>query len=72
MLLNLGLFSGSSRFKRSNGKRSEIFLATKFGLVFKENRNRVVYGSAEHVRAAFDKSLQRLGVDSVDLYYLHR
>ncbi|THH00721.1 hypothetical protein EW026_g1866 [Hermanssonia centrifuga] len=59
-------------FKRSNGKRSEIFLATKFGLVFKENRNRVVDGSAEHVRAAFDKSLQRLGVDSVDLYYLHR
>ncbi|THH00720.1 hypothetical protein EW026_g1867 [Hermanssonia centrifuga] len=56
-------------FKRS-GKRNEIFLATKFGFVFRETMG--IDGSAEYVKAAFSKSLQRLGVDTIDLYYLHR
>jgi len=53
-------------FKKS-GKRDEIFLATKFGITPKG-----VNGTPEYCREAFEKSLKRLGVDSVELYYLHR
>jgi aryl-alcohol dehydrogenase-like predicted oxidoreductase len=58
------------RFKKT-GKRNEIFLATKFGLAGGDP-SRVVNGDPEYVHAAFNKSLSRLGVDYVDLYYLHR
>ena len=57
------------RFKRT-GKRNEVFLATKFGA--SRDPARFVNGSPEYVRQAIEKSLRRLGVDSVDLYYLHR
>ncbi|KII91417.1 hypothetical protein PLICRDRAFT_173268 [Plicaturopsis crispa FD-325 SS-3] len=57
------------RFKRS-GKRSDIFLATKFGL--RSSPTRLVNGDPEYVHKAIAKSLSRLGVDFVDLYYLHR
>ncbi|KAL0954803.1 hypothetical protein HGRIS_003749 [Hohenbuehelia grisea] len=57
------------RFKRT-GKRSEIFLATKFGIGSPSGKP--IDGDPEYVKAAFEKSLKRLGVDSVDLYYLHR
>ncbi|EIN08934.1 Aldo/keto reductase [Punctularia strigosozonata HHB-11173 SS5] len=57
-------------FKRS-GKRADIFLATKFGLAHGDSK-RVVRADPEYVREAFNKSLERLGVDTVDLYYLHR
>ncbi|PSR72170.1 hypothetical protein PHLCEN_2v11962 [Hermanssonia centrifuga] len=56
-------------FKRT-GKRNDIFLATKFGMVFEEGKS--VDGSPEYVNYSINKSLQRLGVDHVDLYYLHR
>ncbi|GAA1119442.1 aldo/keto reductase [Kribbella jejuensis] len=55
-------------------RRDEVFLATKFGIVG-DPRNpaaRDVNGSPEYVRSAIDASLQRLGVDHVDLYYQHR
>ncbi|PSR87078.1 hypothetical protein PHLCEN_2v5248 [Hermanssonia centrifuga] len=55
---------------KRTGKRNEIFLATKFGFVFSSDR--IVNGSPEYVRQSIDKSLKRLGVDYVDLYYLHR
>jgi aryl-alcohol dehydrogenase-like predicted oxidoreductase len=58
------------RFKKT-GKRNEIFLATKFGSVSGDSE-RVVNGDPEYVHAAFNKSLSKLGVDYVDLYYLHR
>ncbi|KAH9938132.1 NADP-dependent oxidoreductase domain-containing protein [Fomitopsis serialis] len=57
-------------FTRS-GKRSEIFLATKFGLR-SGVPGRIVNGDPAYVRQAIERSLQRLGVDSVELYYLHR
>ncbi|MCW2776675.1 MAG: aldo/keto reductase family oxidoreductase, partial [Frankiales bacterium] len=53
------------------GRRDEAVLATKVGLVAGEGgigRD----GSPEHVRAGIDASLQRLGVDHVDLWQLHR
>ena len=58
------------RFKKT-GKRNEIFLATKFGLGHGDP-NKLVRADPEYVREAFDKSLSRLGVDYIDLYYLHR
>lgn len=53
------------------GRRDEAFLATKCGLVAGPDgigRD----GRPEHVRAAIDASLQRLGTDRVDLWQLHR
>jgi aryl-alcohol dehydrogenase-like predicted oxidoreductase len=56
-------------FKRT-GKRNDIFLATKFG--FRSEPGRLIDGRPEYVKQAFEKSLSRLGVDHIDLYYLHR
>lgn len=58
-------------------RRDEVQLATKFGLVgalggSTPAGNRRINGRPEYARQAIDESLQRLGVDSVDLYYLHR
>jgi aryl-alcohol dehydrogenase-like predicted oxidoreductase len=53
------------------GRRAEVVLATKFGLVF-EGGVMGVNGSAEHVRRSVEGSLTRLGVDIIDLYILHR
>ena len=56
------------------GRRDQVFLATKFGIVLDPANpmTRGVNGRPEHVRASCDASLQRLGVDHIDLYYLHR
>ncbi|RDX46115.1 Aldo/keto reductase [Lentinus brumalis] len=56
-------------FKKT-GKRDEIFIATKFG--FNTEPGKPVIGNAEYVHKAAGKSLSRLGVDCIDLYYLHR
>ncbi len=52
-------------------RRGEVLLATKFGIGI-ENGQMVADGRPENVRRAIDGSLERLGVDHVDLYYLHR
>jgi aryl-alcohol dehydrogenase-like predicted oxidoreductase len=55
------------------GRRNEVFLATKFGLLLDPARGaRGVDGTPGHVREACDASLRRLGVQTIDLYYLHR
>ena len=55
------------------GRRDEVVLATKFGNERREDGSWVgVNGSPDYVRAACDGSLQRLGVDHIDLYYQHR
>jgi aryl-alcohol dehydrogenase-like predicted oxidoreductase len=55
-------------------RRDQVVLATKFGLVRDPaNPNaRGVSGDPAYVRSACDASLQRLGVDHIDLYYQHR
>ncbi|QNG20364.1 aldo/keto reductase [Rhodococcus triatomae] len=54
-------------------RRDEVQLATKFGLVGNiATGRRGIDGSPSHVATYLDESLERLGVDSVDLYYLHR
>ena len=52
-------------------RRDEVVLATKFGNVFRDGQ-RGVDGSPAYVAEACDASLDRLGVDHIDLYYLHR
>lgn len=55
------------------GRRDDVVLATKFGNERHEDGSWVgINGKPEYVRAACDASLQRLGVDHIDLYYQHR
>ncbi|KQY56174.1 aldo/keto reductase [Aeromicrobium sp. Root495] len=54
-------------------RRDEVQLATKFGNERRPDGSRVgINGKPEYVRSAADASLQRLGVDHIDLYYQHR
>ena len=54
-------------------RRDEVVLATKFGIVRGPNpTDRSISGRPEYVRSACDASLQRLGVEQIDLYYQHR
>lgn len=55
------------------GRRDQAFIATKFGIGYNADRTALtVDGSPANVRRAIEGSLKRLGVDHVDLYYLHR
>jgi aryl-alcohol dehydrogenase-like predicted oxidoreductase len=54
------------------GRRDEVVVATKFWGHVNPDGSRRVDGSPEYVRAAVERSLRRLGVDHVDLYYQHR
>lgn len=59
------------------GRRDQVVLATKFGIVrglyaVPGVSNQTVNGRPEYVKSACEGSLRRLGVDHIDLYYLHR
>src|SRR4051794_1937606 len=56
------------------GRRDEVVVATKFGIriTSMDPPERVVDGSPENVRRSVDASLERLGIDHIDLYYQHR
>src|SRR4051794_30042043 len=55
------------------GRRDAVVLATKFGNERNPDGSWVgINGRPEYVHAACDASLQRLGVDHIDLYYQHR
>jgi aryl-alcohol dehydrogenase-like predicted oxidoreductase len=59
------------------GRREEVFLATKFGIKLEPDEAggppvRSIDGSPEYVHRACEGSLQRLGVEQIDLYYQHR
>jgi aryl-alcohol dehydrogenase-like predicted oxidoreductase len=56
------------------GRRDGVVLATKFGIVRRADDQtfRSINGTPEYVRSACDASLERLGVDHIDLYYQHR
>ena len=59
--------------KAIRGRREEVVLATKFGNERREDGSRVgINGRPEYVKKACDASLERLGVESIDLYYQHR
>eukprot|EP00026_Physarum_polycephalum_P011369 Phypoly_transcript_11587.p1 GENE.Phypoly_transcript_11587~~Phypoly_transcript_11587.p1 ORF type:complete len:331 (+),score=48.95 Phypoly_transcript_11587:150-1142(+) len=53
--------------------REKVFVCTKFGIVRGPNGERLgVCGKPEYVKEACDKSLKRLGIECIDLYYQHR
>jgi aryl-alcohol dehydrogenase-like predicted oxidoreductase len=55
------------------GRRDEVQLATKFGIDRSGgDAKRVIRGEHDYVKRACESSLTRLGVDHIDLYYLHR
>lgn len=55
------------------GRRDKVALASKFGVVRKDDGEFVrIDGRPDYVRRACEASLKRLGVDYIDLYYLHR
>lgn len=60
--------------KALKGKRDQVFLASKFGFVRDPNdaSARGVNGSPEYIRRAIEGTLQRLQIDTLDLYYQHR
>jgi aryl-alcohol dehydrogenase-like predicted oxidoreductase len=59
--------------KALRGRRAGVVLATKFGMVIDSPvQDRGIDGTPENARRACDKSLERLGVEQIDLYYLHR
>lgn len=59
-------------FKENAGRRKEIFLATKFGNLRNPDGSPGVRGDKEWVHQACNESLERLGIDQIDLYYQHR
>jgi len=56
----------------AGSRRDGVVLATKFGQVQRPGGANGVDGRPEHVKAACEASLKRLGVDVIDLYYQHR
>src|SRR5580658_7404413 len=60
--------------KAIRGRRDKVVLATKFGIV-RDPKNpnvRGVSGKPDYIRQSCEASLQRLGVETIDLYYQHR
>jgi aryl-alcohol dehydrogenase-like predicted oxidoreductase len=54
------------------GRREQIVLATKFGIVRTKTERRGVRGDRDYLRECCDASLRRLNTDYIDLYYQHR
>ena len=54
------------------GRRSKVTLATKFAIRRRDDGARFFDNSPAHIREALEGSMKRLGVDHIDLYYVHR
>lgn len=54
------------------GRRDQVVLATKFGIMRSKTERLGINGKPEYVKQAIEGSLKRLQTDHVDLYYLHR
>ncbi|MFN0262647.1 aldo/keto reductase [Tepidamorphus sp. 3E244] len=61
-----------SYLAKNPGARDEFVIATKATITRDKDGNRTFDNSAEHLEQELDKSLERLGVDCVDLFYAHR
>lgn len=64
---------------KRTGKRNDVFIATKFAvqrndifLATKSGTSVTIRSDPEYVKSACEKSLKRLNVDTIDLYYCHR
>lgn len=59
--------------KAFKGKLDKVILATKFGVMRGSNGEFLgLNGKPEYIRQACDRSIQNLGIESIDLYYMHR
>lgn len=58
--------------KALKGRREQAVVATKFGFKIENGAMAGVDGTPENVRRTCDASLQRLGIDTIDLFYQHR
>ncbi len=58
--------------KAIRDRRNRVVLATKFGIVRDASSKTGVNGRPEYVKSACEGSLQRLGIETIDLYYQHR
>ena len=58
--------------ERGAGRRARITLATKFGIRRLADGSRTFNNDADYLRDCLEASLTRLGVDHIDLYYVHR
>ncbi len=69
---NEALVAGAVKiWQRETGKRA--FIASKFGIVRRPGSyEREICGRPEYVRSAVEASLNRLGLETIDLYYIHR
>ncbi|MEM6615904.1 MAG: aldo/keto reductase [Pseudomonadota bacterium] len=61
-----------SYLRANPSARDEFVIATKASITSDANGNRVIDNSADYLEAELDKSLERLGLDCVDLFYAHR
>lgn len=52
--------------------RDKVFIATKFGFRYREDKSSYFDGSPEYLKTAVEGSLKRLKIDTIDLYYAHR
>ena len=70
---NERLLGRGLRGRRLRGRAGDVVISTKAGLVIDDTTGRSLpCGDPAHIRAACEASLIRLGVDVIDLYYLHR
>ena len=58
--------------KSMRGRRDEVVLATKFGILHKDGQIVGLDGSPDYIRRACEDSLKRLQTEVIDLYYQHR
>lgn len=58
--------------KAIKNHRDKLTLATKLGFAWRGEGDYYLDGTPEHIKEACEASLERLGVDVIDLYYLHR
>ncbi len=58
--------------KAIQGRREQVVIATKFGFKIENGAMAGVNGTPENVKRACDASLERLGIDTIDLFYQHR
>jgi aryl-alcohol dehydrogenase-like predicted oxidoreductase len=54
------------------GRRDQVVVVTKFGQIQRPGQSNGVNGRPEYVQQACEASLQRLGIEVIDLYYQHR
>jgi aryl-alcohol dehydrogenase-like predicted oxidoreductase len=54
------------------GRRDRVIVCSKFGNIDKPDGSKAYNGSPEYVRSACEASLKQLGIETIDLYYLHR